>query len=259
MRLSKILTLTEAAVGADLQYSPLSVEEVINLLETHCSDAQWMVDNNNPIWRGLKYLATDVPGYYIDPSKTVRKSQNTTNYYTIIWDHHPDWKGWPKRSRSLIATSNLDYAGWYGNAFAAIPYNGVQIGVVNVGDLHDVKVNLGPWTSTYPQINRELDRLDIPHTSYEALMRYTNSLDFYIGAGNSDDTRGIIVNLINGAPTPMEGLFDLFSMERMDPKPTLHTTKTLQSAPGWDETEVWIGGPCLLISHEMWTQLQGMK
>lgn len=257
MKLNKILTLTEAAVGARPQYDTLQIDEVITLLNTHCGDALWMIKNNNPIWRGFRDLDDSVPFYRVDPSKTVRKSQNTNNYYTMIWDHHPDWQGWPKRSRSLIATSDISYAGDYGNRFAVIPYDGAKIGAVNSNDLHDIDVDVGGYRASYPEINRALGRFWVPDTSYEELVQYVNGPDMqeYLDGANPLDLRGAIAKIITSAPTPMDGLNDLFSMSRMYPKPTLHTTKTLQSAPGWDETEVWVSGPCILITKDAFDEI----
>jgi hypothetical protein len=257
MKLNKILSLLEAAVGGRPEYQQLQLDDLITMLNTHCKDARWMIEQNNPIWRGRSTRSkAGATMFQVDPSKTMRKSQNTSNYYTMIWDHHPDWIGWPKRSQSFIGTSDLKYARDYGTAFAVIPYDGVKVGVVGRDDLHSVNVNIGPFWATYPAINRELERLGFPETSYDELVKYANGRE-YMEVKNAIDIRSAVAKIIGEAPTPTEGLRDLYSMSRMVTKPTLHTTKTLQSAPGWaDGVEVWVSGPCVMISGTQFRQLR---
>jgi hypothetical protein len=62
--------------------------------------------------------------YLIDPSQTTRKSRDNLNIYTLIMDNEPDWKAFPKRSRSLICTIRSICSN-----FLVVPFDGANFGI----------------------------------------------------------------------------------------------------------------------------------
>ena len=81
-----------------------------------------------PIYRGV---GSSYDQYrVVDSNKgKPRQSANTLNYMTWLMDNLPSWKAYPKRSRGIICSTSLSYAGGYGQIYQIIPYDNAQIAV----------------------------------------------------------------------------------------------------------------------------------
>jgi len=102
----------------------ISKELAIELIKSNCRDAL----KGTPIYRGVRNFNTEY--LYIDPSKYNRISANTSNYYTLINDNSPYWKKYPKRSKSIICSTDINQISMYGDGnFRVLPYDGAKIGV----------------------------------------------------------------------------------------------------------------------------------
>ena len=66
---------------------------------------------------------------YINPTIIQRKSANTSNISTLLFDNSPYNIKYPKRSKSLICTSNYNRARNYGDVYHVIPFDGAKIAV----------------------------------------------------------------------------------------------------------------------------------
>jgi len=65
----------------------------------------------------------------------MRRSANTTNYYTLMIDNSKYWKDYPKRSKSFICATykpNYNY-----NDYVVIPYDNTKMGVCPSQDMWD--------------------------------------------------------------------------------------------------------------------------
>jgi uncharacterized LabA/DUF88 family protein len=111
----------------------INEKECRELLDTKHSKA---FEGKGQIFRGVDGYGDYV---YINPSKSrsPRISANTHNYYTLIMDNSPDWKQYPKRSRSLICSTDKSYADNFGDgeSYSVYPQNGASIGVCPGGDI----------------------------------------------------------------------------------------------------------------------------
>ena len=105
----------------------ISSIEVRNLLNTKCKKAFKMFKEGIVIYRGVKNVTDSY--VLVTPSKFTRKSLNTYNYYTLINDNSPAWKDYPKRSKSIICTTNQNTARSFGELYAVFPFDGAKIGV----------------------------------------------------------------------------------------------------------------------------------
>jgi len=86
-----------------------------------------------PIYRGFKRGADY---NYIDSNKgKPRTSANTENYMTWLMDNLSSWKGYPKRSRGIICSTNINNAQNYGKMNHVIPYNDAKIAVCPSDDV----------------------------------------------------------------------------------------------------------------------------
>ena len=107
--------------------------ETMYELKTNCKQAVKSYNKGDVIYRGvsstLDYLKVN-PKYIIP-----RTSANTKNYYTLLNDNSPEWKDYPKRSESIICTTDINYANNYGeNVYAVFPYDGSKIGICSKKD-----------------------------------------------------------------------------------------------------------------------------
>jgi len=104
----------------------LSLDDTKKLLQTKCKKAVEEYKKGNIIYRGINNYNNYL---YIQPSKSTRVSLNTENYYTLINDNSPSWEKYPKRSKSVICTTDLYRADNYGDIYIVFPFDNAKIGV----------------------------------------------------------------------------------------------------------------------------------
>src|SRR5882762_7031765 len=91
------------------------------------------------IYRGLNGHEENI--LYVDPTNYTRRSANTDNYYTLLMDNLPSWSKFPKRSKSLICTTDSDNADTYGqvkgSVYVVLPLGNPIIACCDGEDLWD--------------------------------------------------------------------------------------------------------------------------
>lgn len=197
------------------------------------------------IYRGFgqyEYLSATIS--LIDPSKrsTPRKSAHTHNYYTLWIDNSALWQKYPKRSYSLICTTDLSTAEGYGELGVVIPIANNTIGICPDADfwisfkrtLKDLNLSeLMDWL----HFNFEKQNITIPET-YNQLLQSLDQLD-----------------LSNLYSTDYSNLADLFQSRGargamdwiLDPQLNGFTVTTYNNFQFPRYKEVWLSGPCLVI------------
>lgn len=117
----------------------LDQKEALKMLSTsHSVAAKGVVDRYKRIYRGIGNFETDFA--IVRPSQYTRMSKNTLNAYTLLLDNLPEWKEYPKRSKSIIATTAYGRAADYaagGPVYIVFPENGAKIGVCSTWDIWD--------------------------------------------------------------------------------------------------------------------------
>lgn len=135
-----------AEILSEAQVTPYRREslsgDITELLSKHCSSALKTM-RFSPLWRGTRSNRDEI--LLLDPSSGSRKSENTTNYYTMLMDNSPYMRGWPKRSNSFIGTTRRSMSESYGNGYAIFPFDGAKIAICPYGDLWDTVVDLSPF------------------------------------------------------------------------------------------------------------------
>jgi len=119
----------------------ITPEKFNELVNKNCSDIiSFYNKQSKRIFRGLMFNGKYV---YVNPIQHTRKSANTSNYYTVLFDEIlPSWKNYPKRSKSIICTTNTSKAMGYGTLFKIYPYNGSHIGECSGGELCKIWTNI---------------------------------------------------------------------------------------------------------------------
>ena len=109
----------------------ISKMEAQNIIKSDCSVAyEAFTSGKSRIYRGLPDPFPT--GYkYVNPKGFERRSMNTLNYYTYVIDNSKLWKGFPKRSQSIICTTDRGYAVNFGYPGMVFPVDGSKIGVAS--------------------------------------------------------------------------------------------------------------------------------
>jgi hypothetical protein len=85
------------------------------------------------IYRGVESESVML---FVQPSKHERQSAHTElNYYTLLFDNLPSWKSYPKRSKSLVCTTDDGAADNYGRVYRVFFKTGSKIGICPERDL----------------------------------------------------------------------------------------------------------------------------
>jgi hypothetical protein len=245
----KLQELYEAAVkGKAIKYDPKKTKEAIDILNTHCKNALWMLHENKPIWRGAKTNKA-APFLVVDTSQSERKSENTKNYYTVIFDNNPAMAGFPKRSQSLIGTTektrSYDFTGFGSYLYAMIPFDDAKIGAVNSFDIWDATVSFGDFEQELNYMNKKFEQAGIPDT-IEGLKAFAKKLKdpkFEVPSGMkyiSQEERNDFMAYLYREYSPKNLGF------------TLHTTSNMKGVEG----EVWVGGKVMMIEEPMWQRIR---
>ena len=172
--------LLEASV-TPFDYQHLSIERVVDLLHTHYSKA-WTsyLEDGQAVYRGWK---REIKLGVYSPSSGTRKSQNTGNYYTKLFDTNPANTNNPQRSKSFICSTNADTAINFSTTgenttSLIIPINTGKYGVVPAFDLWNVKLpRLQFQNFYYDELNnfcKDIFGDDAP--SYDEFVRKLDSI-----------------------------------------------------------------------------------
>ena len=111
----------------------LSDEEFINLAKTKCKD----------FLTSPKYLQRIKSSYdgdysYINPKLSHRnplmKDEGAggvfSSHHTLLMDNLPSWKGFPKRTQSIIGSTNFGFDPSFGDHYyCIIPYDGANFAI----------------------------------------------------------------------------------------------------------------------------------
>jgi len=169
---------------------PLQYGDIGHILNTKCKKAVKAYYDGTRIYRGVASESSN-NFLYINPKKhKPRRSKNTSNYYTLINDNSPAWKQYPKRSESIICTTNFSYAGNYGSkTFVVFPYDGAKIGECPDDDYWGSFSNYGgnmsdfnsELKSLFDQVNIKINDKSYKHikTAFDMFdSRFANNDDF---------------------------------------------------------------------------------
>lgn len=244
--------LAEAAVNKLPQFEPQTTKQAIAMLNKHCKDALWMLHEDRPLHRGEKNLSAkvDKAGFIsVDTSATVRKSQNTTNYYTVIIDNNPLMKDFPKRSRSFIASTSSGTAGgfaWSGKVYKMVPFDGVKIGVCSQFDMWETKINLFDVRRTIENMNPYIEMLGVP-ADIDKIKAFGDRLK----AGDEKAIWTFKQAFPNGGKYVKDFIDEIWkAYSPAGMKVECYTTADMPH--NLVDREVWVGGNVMLITKEMW-------
>jgi hypothetical protein len=222
-----------------------NTNNLLKILENDCSEALSASKHGNKIFKGLRNLNGNF--FLADPTKKIRHSRNTNNYYTLLLDNLPSWANYPKRSNSLICTNSKWKADLYGAGYAVIPVNGTEIAVCPADDIwFSFKANniysLGSFNKLFNnhQISEKnyVDFLKSCLREKNYLLRDFNSFNFRELAIAFKDAQSIsdFENIFNKIFDPTTNGFKKYNLSNMN--------------IGDESREIWTSGKSYLINTE---------
>lgn len=249
----RLLEYVEEKRGIDIPK-----KEAMKLLSSKHSKAYKVHTIDYPIFRGVRGYGEYV---YIDPSKSVepRISRNTNNYYTLMIDNFSNWNKYPKRSKSIICTTDYQYASHMSSkVYRVFPENGSYIGVCPMDDIWGA-IAYSPnneWTykdvgwsiheiAKLPPIKADdpvdySDMIDI----FKKIERYRDKLDIYI---NDLYTYSNVTKDLWKEYRSSKKTFLYYMRQIIDPD--LSGFKLVKTGNELKKfREVWISAPCVLVN-----------
>ena len=198
----------------------------------------------------------------INPKRFERKSANTSNHYTLLIDNLPEWKQYPKRSRSVICSVDVPQSPGSENVYYVFPVKGSKVGVCPRGDIWwSFQKTLGKdyllntWNIYFGYLlNFLLDGLRMFDVSWDVLKTAIVSAN-KIRDKSYDDFLAYIYSFRRHLKDPewsksfFEGE-DLLKLLRriFDPRTNGFKLVTIGSKMR-SGAEVWTDGKCLLVSR----------
>jgi len=115
---------------------PIDEQKAKELINSKCTNIlNKYKKTKSRIYRGKR---GDLDYMLIAPGRgKLRRSHNTRNYYTLLIDNLKVWSAYPKRSRSIVCSTNIGKASGYGELYIVFPYNTAKIGVCPTDDIWD--------------------------------------------------------------------------------------------------------------------------
>ena len=236
-----------------------NLTDVLDIAHFNCKNYMKMLINSKKysIYRGVESFG-DYYGYIDSNKGRGRKSAYTRNYTTLLIDNLPSWKGWPKRSKGIVCSTDRDYAYDYGDIYYVIPFDNALVGVAPKEDIFvsfkflkgEVVRQFNTWLfrlfelfeikepKTYNDLKKAFKHMyNTVHDDMESWKQFKPAI-FKYNIFDSKDYMNRLDNLLNPNKNG-------FKMGVKNIKPN---------------REVWIQGECLMVDEdEINTFLDGYK
>jgi len=231
----------------------ISKEKAFDIITNKCSQVLESYKIGKVIYRGLRFQNKQYLS--VNPSNFERKSANTLNYYTLLVDNSPYWKDYPKRSKSIICTTNKFTANDYGSVYVVFPYNNAKIGICPANDFWDsfligLQIGLESFNDILQGLLEELN-IDIEDSSFANIKNafkqfdklYQNNPD--IIKEYNDPRLNRIFEDYKG-----EGLLNYFN-KQMNPKKNYFMLQNIGKPIKCNDCEVWTDSKCVLVDKNV--------
>ena len=237
----------------------MSLEKTAEYFKQHGSQYAWMLDDEKYIWRGDRKFNTPTgKANIVDVNKTTRVSANTSNHYTLIFDNHPEMKDFPKRSKSLICSTDYDRAKQYqgflrGAPYIILPTNNSTIGFVKHLDIWDVYVELFGKSMSISTANDVFYSLRIKDDSIKSFYDFADRLKDRESKEALALEQSLLSRNIHAGDEVYENLFNDFVGEvfkAFSPSKTEMDWAHGEAAKDFmhDHQEVWVDGTVIVLN-----------
>jgi len=244
----------------------VSQEQAFEILRTKCSSAL----TATPIFRGVGKSSEH--HMWVEPQNFSRKSANTQNYHTLLVDNMASWSAFPKRSQSIICTTDMMKAARYGGlggqgVYRVLPINGSTIGVCSDDDWWDSFSQFERFGVNVASFNDDLEEVfiaffnDVPASgpaNWKIFEDWITKVDEQIqkakrvkrssGSDWADDFRGAPGYLIDN-----DGMSFTDTLRTLlEPIANGFKMANINNFQTQNKVEVWTDGPSLLIANSVY-------
>ena len=184
----------------------------------------------------------------IDPNSRTNDRTSTADYnYVTTWmSNNPQWADYPKRGRSLICSTNLDSANFYGTANVIVPLIDCKIGICPINDIwysfdtisvNRITNNLNKcFKQQWPNDNNK-------ELTYQELLKKLKEVTSAINYRFVDDEFEQVLEKFTNAEAMMLSLLD-----PVKNKFSLTTWKQYNMVTNkYNAKELWLSAPCVRI------------
>jgi len=203
------------------------------------------------------------------PGKIERASKDTSNFYYVMFDNLPSWKGYPSRSKSIIFTNKQsvasDYTGTlcqvypinnakiafgvYGDGFLNLPYAFKRLDVVSIPDFMQ-QLN-GFFKAVNSVSIRKGAKQDLPSTvslENSEYKSFLNSLDNLVTTEVIEDVglNDYYSNFCKDIQTHKKGNWEGYFDDLFNPQKNGIHVLTEDNFNSSLVYEFWTDSPCLL-------------
>ncbi len=232
---------------------PIKIDDAFKWIKKNAKKSFESSKKGNIIYRGLQ---SDSGSLLVDPMKgKPRKSAYVgSNYYTLLLDNLSSWKQYPKRSKSIICTTDKHKAEDYGSAYIVLPKDGSKIGVCPDDDIFtsfkylfskSQNSYMGEWSTDMSALSTNLG-LKNSDKNWKSILKLFKTLD-------DTDTSGV-----NWWPKYLSGGDSLKTMEDLlDPRKNKFALKKSGDILPYDR-EVWTDGESIMLSPYIWEELSNI-
>ncbi len=251
-------------------FSPLNEEpvdirqssELVDSLEPYKKHIEaYFANPDGFILRGIR---NDENFFVSNGERLDRKSAYTRSYVNTIVDQMPEWKAYPKRSKSFVGTTNKHKADRYGTHFFMIPLENQAIGICPDSDFwfgfskdtHNENVDMmnlmiaDMWA--FNRGSARYDRNDAPDflkpTELRQLFETFDEDHRFVDEDErpdeyfSEEYKNLGMEMMNYPGSSLE-----FFREKLDPVANNFVLSKDVSVSKYPDNEVWMSGEVLFI------------
>ena len=239
----------------------LEMDEAKALLKRFCKQALYGYTKGNMLYRGVM---GNTDNYMLYKSAGMRRSKNTSNYYTLFISNAGTWKGYPRRDKSFICSSSFSYATSFGTVYAVFPYDGAKIGVAPARDFWgsfkksmNTSKDMDDWNDSFERII-SLGGWKMSDSSLSVVLSFMKKFDTKYRAGDINleslemalDSRGYHSMDVDWFFSKYKGDFLDVVAKTLDPKKNgFQLMKVGDNYP--DGVECWTDSPCIFVRKEL--------
>jgi len=248
MRLKQHITESRGVV--------LDQATAISAIKKQCSSALSAMRKGKEVYRGVGDASVGKSDFiFIKPTGSDRVSANTHNLYTLVIDGSSKWAKYPKRSKSIICTTDYNNANNYGRTFIVLPKNGYTLGICPTEDM---------WASFYSSLDGRLDNFNeevaelidemgMEYSIYKQLKTPSDLKSLMKEMDKAFDESGVSEERFDWLRGYNGSFLKLFEM-LLDPEQNgFKTSKDINSLPD-GEREVWTDSDSYLVSYEWFNE-----
>jgi len=257
MRLTQYLTEFQNIEDQEgSRVKKIKQNQAIDMVKSKCKKALNDYRQNRWIERYANH-APSIPYGFLDASKLPdRLSRNSFNYYTLIINDDPTWKGFPKRQ--VIGSYRIKSEPPYKSAsyFIIFPFDGVKVGVCKSQDIWDsfsVLKTVGITSNRYNNfINKMLNQGQQGKPYDKSLPQFKKACkqtdEWFKSLGGVEYVKEVLPDLNRSLKTLKYYDGDFYKSVVDIYNPTNFKIGQPGAYKGSEMNEVWFDGPAIFVN-----------